>query len=251
MENKNTNDTNLTMSDEDRLICDDEELPQAVFASPHRANKLKRQNIVDANRLRAQSPNDISRLTQSTSSHSFGVHFPGAITNCTSNSAPNESVGVGEKPNVSLRSLPLFGTPLDGAVNASTLIGGSNPIELVSKMHFIAGDSGTSQGNDIRPANLNDVKQIMATNESVINSTSTNTNNTSVPLLAQQAHRNKPVMLRSEDGAEKDTKQCLQKRQKEKKTGKTTPMPEIQILLICNNKPMRIFLGERLKMMQN
>lgn len=118
--------------------------------------------------MRAQSLDDINRLTQTTLQFSFGKQSAGAKQISTPTIKPNENAATGVKSLESPGEPFIFGEPSDGAAKTSTLAG-------LSEMN----------GNmDQRPATLKDVWQILDTNKGIISAVSAS---------AQTVHMRPPI----------------------------------------------------------
>lgn len=175
MENKQ--EDHFSLSDEDRLIAADTlaaDTKTAGGAIPKQSNRGQRHKIMDANRLRAQSLNDISRLTQTQLPFSFGNPLIGATTSSTLNGNPNmNAIGAGTST-ASFTPLPVNVNSTDTSVPVE-LSGTGNSAQTVKQLaknlisnagptaNFGAIQLGTSTAAE-QPATLNDIRQIVTAN---------------------------------------------------------------------------------------
>lgn len=165
--NKKTNE--LTMSEEDLLLTDDEDKAKNkpnTTTNSKRSTKDKRRQLTDANRLRANSLDDLSRLKQSTLHFGFNRQMASATSACTATTPLNTVANVDAMSNESSGKVFVFGSVNDGAGTSSTSF-------MPTQANANSETEQSIQNNENKKsATLKDVKQILDSNKGIINAAS-------------------------------------------------------------------------------
>lgn len=171
----------ITSDMEDQLLNDDAKSARthpAVNAKRKQSNKSSRQKMVDENRAKSQSLDDISRLTQTTLPFVFGKQITGASTNSTLISTPNENAAVSGEPTMPPGAKTNPDTASDATKasnttaetlkldkNAQNSVPQNQSIRLQTDQKAFDGATPPSTSNVMsRPTTLKDIDEILSNN---------------------------------------------------------------------------------------